>query len=151
MVVVEVLTFTGVRCACIGLTITCTCPIFQNLAEAEYVVATFQYMRLLGYPAQSISILTTYNGQKLLIEDVISAVRVVCAMFSCALLVWFQCSVCAQKCASMPLFGRPRVVSTVDKYQGQQNDYVLLSLVRTKSVGHLRDVRRLVVAVRASH
>jgi intron-binding protein aquarius len=35
----------------------------------------------------------------------------------------------------------------VDKYQGQQNDYILLSLVRTKAVGHLRDVRRLVVAM----
>lgn len=38
-------------------------------------------------------------------------------------------------------------VTTVDKYQGQQNDYVLLSLVRTRAVGHLRDVRRLVVAM----
>lgn len=38
-------------------------------------------------------------------------------------------------------------VTTVDKYQGQQNDYVLLSLVRTRHVGHLRDVRRLVVAM----
>ena len=38
-------------------------------------------------------------------------------------------------------------VDTVDKYQGQQNDYILLSLVRTKAVGHLRDVRRLVVAM----
>jgi intron-binding protein aquarius len=35
----------------------------------------------------------------------------------------------------------------VDKYQGQQNDYVLLSLVRSRVVGHLRDVRRLVVAL----
>ena len=34
----------------------------------------------------------------------------------------------------------------MDKYQGQQNEYVLLSLVRTRAVGHLRDVRRLVVA-----
>lgn len=38
-------------------------------------------------------------------------------------------------------------VTTVDNYQGQQNDYILLSLVRTKTVGHLRDVRRLVVAL----
>ena len=36
---------------------------------------------------------------------------------------------------------------SVDKYQGQQNDYVLLSLVRTESVGHVRDVRRMVVAL----
>ena len=38
-------------------------------------------------------------------------------------------------------------IETVDKYQGSQNDYVLVSLVRTKHVGHLRDVRRLIVAL----
>ena len=52
-----------------------------------------------------------------------------------------------QRCARNPIFGRPHKISTVDKYQGQQNDYILLSLVRTKAVGHLRDVRRLVVAM----
>lgn len=45
---------------------------YQNLAEAEYCVAVFMYMRLLGYPAETISILTTYNGQKHLIRDVIN-------------------------------------------------------------------------------
>ena len=35
----------------------------------------------------------------------------------------------------------------MDRYQGQQNDVIILSLVRTKHVGHLRDVRRLVVAM----
>ncbi|KAL5544019.1 hypothetical protein UlMin_007803, partial [Ulmus minor] len=38
-------------------------------------------------------------------------------------------------------------VATVDKFQGQQNDFILLSLVRTQFVGHLRDVRRLVVSI----
>jgi intron-binding protein aquarius len=37
---------------------------YQNLGEAEYAVALYMYMRLLGYPANKISILTTYNGQK---------------------------------------------------------------------------------------
>ncbi|XP_047133675.2 RNA helicase aquarius isoform X1 [Hydra vulgaris] len=97
---------------------------YQNLAEAEYSVALFMYMRLLGYPATSISILTTYNGQKHLIRDVIN-----------------------KRCADNPLIGKPLKVTTVDRYQGQQNDYIILSLVRTKSVGHLRDVRRLVVAM----
>ncbi|KAF9974942.1 hypothetical protein BGZ73_001565 [Actinomortierella ambigua] len=97
----------------------------QNLGEAEYVVAVYQYMRLLGYPAEKISILTTYNGQKDLIRDVLR-----------------------QRCSwNQALFGRPAAVTTVDKYQGQQNDFVLLSLVRTKAVGHIRDVRRLVVAL----
>lgn len=97
---------------------------FQNLAEAEYVVTLYQYMRLLGYPAHKISMLTTYNGQKALLKDVVE-----------------------RRCAHHPAFGVPHKIATVDKYQGQQNDYILLSLVRTRAVGHIRDVRRLVVAL----
>ena len=51
------------------------CPtphFYQNLGEAEYVVAVFQYMCLLGYPPHKISILTTYNGQKSLIKDILA-------------------------------------------------------------------------------
>jgi intron-binding protein aquarius len=78
---------------------TCPTPFFyQNLGEAEYIVAVYQYMRLLGYPASKISILTTYNGQKNLISDIIS-----------------------QRCQNSPLFGSPASISTVDQYQGQQN------------------------------
>ncbi|OJD40007.1 dead helicases superfamily protein [Diplodia corticola] len=96
----------------------------QNLGEAEYAVALYMYMRLLGYPASKISILTTYAGQKALIRDVLS-----------------------HRCAKNRLFGMPRIVTTVDKYQGEQNDYVILSLVRTARVGYLRDIRRLTVAL----
>ena len=71
----------------------------QNLGEAEYAVALYQYMRLLGYPARSISILTMYAGQRSLIRDVL-----------------------AHRCKGNRLFGLPRTVSTVDKYQGEQND-----------------------------
>ena len=104
-----------------------SCPqphYFQNLQEAEYLCSLYQWMRLCGYPAQSISVLTTYRGQKHLLRDVFKA-----------------------RCDTHPLFGPPASISTVDKYQGQQNDIVLLSLVRTKHVGHLRDVRRLVVSL----
>lgn len=100
---------------------------YQNLGEAEYLVLVYQYMRLLGYEAGKISVLTTYNGQCELLRDVFS-----------------------QKCSKHPLFGVPSVISTVDKFQGQQNDYILLSLVRSKHIGHLRDVRRLVVALSRS-
>ncbi len=72
---------------------------FQNLGEAEYAVAIYQYMRLLGYPASKISLLTTYAGQRALIRDVLN-----------------------HRCAKNGLFGLPRIVTTVDKYQGEQND-----------------------------
>ncbi|KAK4939122.1 hypothetical protein LTR10_020516 [Elasticomyces elasticus] len=96
----------------------------QNLGEAEYTVALYQYMRLLGYPARSISILATYAGQRALIRDVLE-----------------------HRCKNHKLFGLPRIVTTVDKYQGEQNDYVIVSMTRTKSVGYLRDVRRLTVGL----
>lgn len=78
------------------------------------------------YPNDKIAILTTYNGQKELIHDVLT-----------------------KRCSWHPLFKRP-ILSTVDQFQGQQADYVLLSLVRTKNVGHIRDIRRLVVALSRS-
>lgn len=71
----------------------------QNLGEAEYAVAIYQYMRLLGYPASKISILTAYAGQRALIRDVLN-----------------------HRCAKHPFFGLPKIVTTVDKYQGEQND-----------------------------
>lgn len=78
----------------------------QNLGEAEYAVAIYQYMRLLGYPASKITILTTYAGQRALIGDVL-----------------------AHRCAKHPLFGLPKIVSTVDKYQGEQNDCKCIPLI----------------------
>ncbi|KAJ8912549.1 hypothetical protein NQ315_006620 [Exocentrus adspersus] len=62
---------------------------FQNLAEAEYCVSVFAYMRLIGYPANKITILTTYNGQKHLIRDVINT-----------------------RCANNPLIGRPHKLTS---------------------------------------
>ena len=50
------------------------------------------YMRLLGYPAQKISILTTYNGQKFLIRDVLN-----------------------KRCAKNPLLGMPMKVNIEKK------------------------------------
>jgi intron-binding protein aquarius len=82
--------------------------VLANEGEAEYAVAIFQYMRLLGYPAEKISILTTYAGQKALIGEVL-----------------------ARRCKGNPLTGMPRIVATVDKYQGEQNDckYTLTTFV----------------------
>ena len=82
------------------------------------------FMCLMGYNPKSITILTTYNGQKQLLKDIIQA-----------------------KCSWHPLFQTPFKITTVDKYQGQQNDFILLSLVRSKHIGHIRDIRRLIVAM----
>lgn len=97
---------------------------YQNLEEAEFVVAVYMYMRLSGYPSESIVILCAYNGQKALIEDIVK-----------------------HKCAWNPRIKAPKAITTIDKFQGRQSDYVLLSLVRSERTGHLRDPRRMLVAL----
>ncbi|SCO93535.1 P-loop containing nucleoside triphosphate hydrolase, putative [Plasmodium malariae] len=96
---------------------------YQNLLEAEMAVAIFMYMRLIGYSNEIITILTTYNGQKELILDILK-----------------------KNCLYNKLIGVPKKVTTVDKYQGKQNDYVIISLVRSKSIGYMKNIKRLIVA-----
>ncbi|GMM36482.1 hypothetical protein DASC09_038070 [Saccharomycopsis crataegensis] len=106
---------------------------YQNLGEAEYAVSLYSYMRLLGYPKEKIVILTMYAGQKFLIEDILK-----------------------QRCGKSKegsqddfegfTFGHPEV-STVDNYQGREADYVILSIVRTKRLGYIRDIKRMTVAL----
>ena len=75
------------------------------MAEAEYVVAVFMYMRMIGYPADKITILTTYNGQKHLIRDVIQ-----------------------QRCAENRLIGRPhkvrQLLTNEHVYQNIESVYI---------------------------
>lgn len=53
-------------------------------------MALFMFMRLQGYPPDKIAILTTYNGQKHLIRDVL-----------------------AKRCARNPVFGLPEKVCII--------------------------------------
>lgn len=101
----------------------------QNYQEAEYIASVYTYMILLDYPSEKISILAMYNGQQELIISTLEYHR--------------------SKYSKMYNFElpMPRHVITVDKFQGQQNDYIILSLTRTRFIGHLRDIRRLIVAV----
>lgn len=96
----------------------------QNLGEAEYAVAIFMYMRLMGYPNDLISIITATYGQKELIKDIIK-----------------------KRCGWNRYFSEPRVVSTIDEYKDQKNSFVILSLVRTKHLGNLSDGKRLLSAL----
>ncbi|GMF47426.1 unnamed protein product [Phytophthora fragariaefolia] len=90
---------------------------FENEEEAQFIVALFKYMMGIGYRSDQITILTTYNAQKELLQRLLSA----------------GVSKGTKTCK----------VSTVDRFQGQQNDFILLSTVRSgSSVGHLQDVRR---------
>ncbi|KAG9473955.1 hypothetical protein GDO78_004320 [Eleutherodactylus coqui] len=93
----------------------------QNRHEAEFIVELCKYFLCQEYKPSQITILTTYTGQLLCLRNLMPA-----KMFSGV------------------------KVHVVDKYQGEENDIILLSLVRSNKqgkVGFLQISNRICVAL----
>uniref|UniRef100_UPI0037E7DECA NFX1-type zinc finger-containing protein 1 n=1 Tax=Semicossyphus pulcher TaxID=241346 RepID=UPI0037E7DECA len=93
----------------------------KNRHEAMFVVALCRYFLLQEYKPQQITILTTYTGQLLCLRELMPASEFTGVK-----------------------------VHVVDKYQGEENDIVLLSLVRSNlqgKVGFLNIPNRVCVAL----
>ncbi|OTA99610.1 hypothetical protein M426DRAFT_269053 [Hypoxylon sp. CI-4A] len=99
----------------------------NNILEAEMVVHFIDYLMLNGVDASQITVLTYYRGQK----------KKILAQYK------------SMKKNSVPFNN----VFTVDSYQGEENDIIILSLVRSNgpngphNAGFLRDKNRGVVAI----
>ena len=91
----------------------------KNEFEAKYLVKLCKYFLLQGYDVSQITILTFYVGQVLLLRKL------------------------------SKIEGINVRISSVDNYQGEENDIILLSLVRSNSessIGFLRNFNRVCVA-----
>ncbi len=97
---------------------------YTNMGEALYILATFQYMRLIGYPNEKISIITSYDSQMELIQKLFM-----------------------QRCLNNPKFGMPASISTIDKFKGLQNDIILVSMVRTNSLISSKDIQNFIYSL----
>ena len=94
---------------------------YSNDHEADFIVALCKYLLLQGYERKKITVLTMYTGQLLLLQE------------------------------KMPkrMFGGVKVCA-VDNFQGEENDIILLSLVRSNEegrIGFLGDSNRICVAL----
>ncbi|XP_072259873.1 NFX1-type zinc finger-containing protein 1 isoform X2 [Pyxicephalus adspersus] len=93
----------------------------ENIHEAEFVVELCKYLLHQEYKPSQITILTTYTGQ----------------LF------------CLRKLMPAKVFSGVKI-HVVDKYQGEENDIILLSLVRSNKagkVGFLKIANRICVAL----
>ena len=93
----------------------------SNWHEANFVVAFCKYLLLQGYKPNQITILTMYSGQLFTLRNLMPKDR----------------------------FDGVRV-TVVDNYQGEENDIILLSLVRSNedgSIGFLKVENRICVAL----
>ena len=96
---------------------------YSNQHEAEFVAALAKYIIQQGYEASSITVLTTYKSQLFLLKQLLNGIG--------------------------GTFQTP-TVTIVDNYQGEENEIVLLSLVRSNKsgkVGFLKKSNRICVAL----
>ena len=101
---------------------------FVNHAEANMIASFVAYLLRSGEPPARLTVLTFYKGQRAEIDRLIRAER-------------------AQQQRHA---GQPRVdVRSVDSYQGEENDVVVLALTRCggRGIGFVRDVHRVCVAL----
>lgn len=97
-----------------GKTIEPIPNIFQNVEEAEFAIHLYQYLRLLGYPSETVSILTVNDAQAALLKE-ISAAK------------------CGESLSSDDIshfaFGMPNI-STIQENRGKESEIVILSTVK---------------------
>ncbi|KAF2014622.1 P-loop containing nucleoside triphosphate hydrolase protein [Aaosphaeria arxii CBS 175.79] len=97
---------------------------YVNPDEAKMIIGLVNYLMLNGVEASKITILTFYNGQR---KEIFK-----------------------QLCRHENLRGHTFTIVTVDSYQGEENDIVLLSLVRSndrRKIGFLDVINRVCVAL----
>ena len=91
---------------------------YSNPHEAGFLVALCRYLLLQGYKREQITILTMYTGQLLELKN------------------------------RMPRSEFEGIkVCVVDNFQGEENDIILLSLVRSSKIGFLKESNRICVAL----
>ena len=91
---------------------------YSNPHEASFLVALCRYLLLQGYKREQITILTMYTGQLLELKN------------------------------RMPRSKFEGIkVCVVDNFQGEENDIILLSLVRSSKIGFLKESNRICVAL----
>ncbi|XP_063233035.1 NFX1-type zinc finger-containing protein 1-like [Bacillus rossius redtenbacheri] len=94
----------------------------RNIHEAKFLVALARHLVLQGYSPEEITVLTTYKGQMFLLRSESRG-------YSCL---------------------KGLTITVVDNYQGEENDIVLLSLVRSNKdavIGFLKTENRVCVAL----
>ncbi|XP_059152113.1 NFX1-type zinc finger-containing protein 1-like [Physella acuta] len=102
---------------------------FSNVFEAEFLIGLCEYLLQQGYTSSQITILSPYSGQIHKIKSLIETKP--------------KSQITASKIKGLK-------VSSVDNYQGEENDIILLSLVRSNpanDIGFLKANNRICVAL----
>lgn len=95
--------------------------------EARYIVSFYQYLRLCGYEASRVSVLSNSEEQRDVLRELFR-----------------------EECGKNPVFGLPNRICTIDQYQDERNDIILMSVVDSDKDGSMKDYRRWIVSICAA-
>ncbi|EGR46246.1 uncharacterized protein TRIREDRAFT_66551 [Trichoderma reesei QM6a] len=115
----------------------------KNIFEAEMVLKTVKYLSLQGYKSENMVVLTPYMGQLALLRDMMKESVYLNELDTHELVRAGLMTQAASKAAKSKLR-----LSTVDNYQGEESDIVIVSMARSNKngdIGFLVARERLVV------
>ena len=112
----------------------------KNSHEASFLCQLYRYLRMQGYASSQITILSTYLDQIRLFRRIILPIDEEMSQR------------CQENCWPVSTDNEKRGVriTTVDNFQGEENDIILLSLVRSNPqnrIGYLSEANRICVAL----
>ncbi|XP_052081593.1 NFX1-type zinc finger-containing protein 1-like [Mytilus californianus] len=113
----------------------------KNEFEAMFICKLYRYLRMQGYPSSKITVLSTYSDQ----------VRLLCNMIKIEDKNISRKDEVVNCPGILSRDDEPSVrITTVDNFQGEENDIILLSLVRRNmenEIGYLSEANRVCVAL----
>ena len=127
---------------------------YKNEFEANMLVDLYKHLRLQGYESKDITILSAYNEQVRHIRSLVKPVEQYLRERGCDKEdnnrgIQIQLKI-KDKEMLRPFQPKGVRVTAVDNFQGEENNIILLSLVRSnneKRIGYLKDEKRICVSL----
>ncbi|XP_052081592.1 NFX1-type zinc finger-containing protein 1-like [Mytilus californianus] len=121
----------------------------KNTFEALLICQLYRYLRMQGYPSSKITVLSTYLDQVRLLRDLIRPIEYELSKKDSYIDGVVNCPVVSNN-HDKPSNELGVKVTAVDNFQGEENEIILLSLVRSNienTIGHLSEPNRVCVAL----
>ncbi|KAK3345693.1 P-loop containing nucleoside triphosphate hydrolase protein [Neurospora tetraspora] len=107
----------------------------KNTFEAQMVLECIKFFGQQGYPADKLVILTPYLGQLRVLQDLLRENQHDPALSEMDKLELLRAGLLSKAAAKVDQ--KPLRVSTIDNYQGEENDIVIASLTRSNKSGDI--------------
>ena len=108
-----------------------------NVFEADMIVATIRYLLQQGYQTSQLVVLTPYLGQLVLLQRKLASSKMGVLLEEMDIIELGKAELFPDSAEVTSADDEKIRVATIDNYQGEEADVVVLSLVRSNREGHI--------------